>query len=79
MWMLAIQVPTLIRRVASIASNPASSASIAIVLISEARHPAPGMIPRLSRSAILGLPSFTCCADTIPAGSLLKRRSEWMG
>src|SRR3978361_69571 len=45
----------------TIASKPAFSASPAIVLISEARQPTPGMIPKPSRSAILPLLRF--CAD----------------
>src|SRR6266850_3176877 len=67
--MLAIQVPTWMRRVAApmscavamtslftsaakIASNPASSASRAIVWISLARQPIPGMTASPSRSAM---------------------------
>src|SRR6266850_5943124 len=67
--MLAIQVPTWMRRVAApmscavamtslltsaakIASKPASSASRAIVWISLARQPTPGMTANPSRSAI---------------------------
>src|SRR5437867_13286452 len=73
--MLAIQVPTWMRRVAApmscavamtslftsaakIASKPASSASRAIVWISLARHPIPGMTAGPSRSAMGGLLSF---------------------
>src|SRR5215469_17567735 len=82
MWMLAIQVPTLICRVASpincavaraslltsavkIASKPASSASRATALISAARHPAPGISPRPSRSVISG-PSCSVAAYITP-------------
>src|SRR2546425_5874902 len=68
--MLAIQVPTWMRRVAApmscavamtslltsaakIPSKPASSASRAIVWMSLARQPTPGMMPSPTRSAIV--------------------------
>jgi hypothetical protein len=49
----------------TIASNPASSASRAISLISAARHPTPGMIPKPSRSAIFPLLRFVTLSPTL--------------
>src|SRR6516225_7949473 len=86
MWMLAIQVPTLTRRVASaiscavaraslltsavkIASKPASSASRATALISAARHPAPGISPRPSRSVISGPSCSVAAYITLTSGN----------
>ena len=44
---------SLLTSAVKIASKPASSASRATILISEARHPTPGMSPSPSLSAIL--------------------------
>src|SRR6516165_967708 len=57
-WRVASAISCVVARASlltsavKIASKPASSASRATALISAARHPAPGMIPRPSRSSI---------------------------
>jgi hypothetical protein len=78
----AVASASLLTSAVKIASKPASSASLATALTSAARHPAPGMIPRPSRSAISASPSFhfgSYYADPAPWGEILPicRTVKW--